>query len=94
MRSVLLFLVSSKEGECQEQLVAGTRATSGSYAGITANALALALRIPANRLTEIINGRRSISADTALPLARYFGTSARMWMNRKRDSTWRQLKTC
>jgi len=50
-------------------------------AGITANTLALALRIPANRLTEIINGRRSISADTALRLARYFGTSARMWMN-------------
>src|SRR5580700_4286295 len=50
-------------------------------AAITANALALALRIPANRLTEIINGRRSISADTALRLARYFGTSAQMWMN-------------
>jgi antitoxin HigA-1 len=50
-------------------------------AGITANALALALRIPANRLTEIINGRRSISADTALRLARFFGTSAQMWMN-------------
>ena len=48
---------------------------------ITANALSLALRIPANRLTEIINGRRSISADTALRLARFFGTSAQMWMN-------------
>jgi antitoxin HigA-1 len=50
-------------------------------AGITANALALALRIPANRLTEIANGRRSLSADTALRLARFFGTSAQMWMN-------------
>jgi antitoxin HigA-1 len=50
-------------------------------AGISANALALALRIPANRLTEIMNGRRSLSADTALRLARYFGTSAQMWMN-------------
>lgn len=50
-------------------------------AGITANAVALALRIPANRLTGIINGQRSISADTALRLARYFGTSAQMWMN-------------
>ena len=49
-------------------------------AGITANALALALRIPANRLTEIINGKRSISADTALRLARYFGTSAEFWL--------------
>jgi len=50
-------------------------------AGISANAVALALRIPANRLTEIVNERRSISADTALRLARYFGTSAQMWMN-------------
>jgi antitoxin HigA-1 len=50
-------------------------------AGISANGLALSLRIPANRLTEIIKGRRSISADTALRLARFFGTSAQMWMN-------------
>lgn len=50
-------------------------------AGLAANAVALALRIPANRLTGIINGQRSISADTALRLARYFGTSAQMWMN-------------
>jgi len=50
-------------------------------AGISANALALALRIPANRLTAIINEQRAISADTALRLARYFGTSAQMWMN-------------
>jgi len=50
-------------------------------AGISANTLALALRVPANRLTEILNERRSISADTALRLARYFGTSAQMWMN-------------
>lgn len=50
-------------------------------AGVSANAVALALRIPANRLTEIINGRRALSADTALRLARYFGTSAQMWIN-------------
>jgi addiction module HigA family antidote len=48
---------------------------------VTANSLALSLRIPANRLTEIINGRRAISADTALRLGRYFGTSAQFWMN-------------
>lgn len=48
---------------------------------LSANALALALRIPANRVTEIINGKRSISADTAMRLGRYFGTSAQMWMN-------------
>jgi addiction module HigA family antidote len=50
-------------------------------AGLTANAAALALRIPANRLTAIINGQRGISADTAMRLGRFFGTSAEMWMN-------------
>jgi addiction module HigA family antidote len=50
-------------------------------AQLRANAVALALRIPANRLTEIINGKRSISADTAIRLGRYFGTSSQMWMN-------------
>lgn|SRR5690348_4353152 len=50
-------------------------------AALSANAAALALRIPANRLTEIINGKRSISADTAIRLGRFFGTSAQMWMN-------------
>ena len=46
-----------------------------------AYAAALTLRIPANWLTEIINGTPSISADTAMRLGRYFGTSAQMWMN-------------
>ena len=50
-------------------------------ANFSANAVALALRIPANRLTEIINEKRSISAETALRLARFFGTSAQFWMN-------------
>jgi addiction module HigA family antidote len=50
-------------------------------AGLTANALALALRVPANRLTEILNGRRAVTADTAMRLGRFFDTSAQMWMN-------------
>ena len=50
-------------------------------AGLTANALALGLRVPANRITANLNGERGITADTALRLARYFGTSAQMWMN-------------
>jgi addiction module HigA family antidote len=41
----------------------------------------LALRIPADRLAEVINGSRSITADTSLRLARYFGTSAKLRMN-------------
>jgi addiction module HigA family antidote len=50
-------------------------------AGLTVNALALALRVPANRIGGIIKGQRGITADTALRLARYFGTSAQMWIN-------------
>lgn len=49
--------------------------------GQSANALALALRIPANRITQILKGDRSITADTAMRLARYFSTSAEMWIN-------------
>jgi len=50
-------------------------------AGLTVNALALALRVPANRIGGIIKGQRGITGDTSLRLARYFGTSAQMWMN-------------
>lgn len=50
-------------------------------AGVTANAAALRMRIPNNRLSAILRGERSITADTALRLARLFGTSAEMWMN-------------
>ncbi len=50
-------------------------------AGLTANSLALSLRIPANRIGAIIKGQRGLTADTALRLARYFGTSPQMWIN-------------
>ena len=50
-------------------------------AGLTVNALALALRVPANRVGGIIKGQRGITPDTALRLARYFGTSAQLWVN-------------
>jgi addiction module HigA family antidote len=50
-------------------------------AGLTRNAVALALRVPPNRVGSILKGQRGISADTALRLGRYFGTSAQMWMN-------------
>ena len=49
--------------------------------GITANALSLALRVPANRIQAIVKGQRSITADTALRLAQYFGTTADFWIN-------------
>src|SRR5271166_4791927 len=48
--------------------------------GLSANALALKLRVPANRLTEIIRGQHAISAETTLRRGRYFGTGAVFWM--------------
>ena len=45
------------------------------------NQLARDLRVPVNRISAIANGKRSITADTAMRLARYFGTSAQYWMN-------------
>jgi addiction module HigA family antidote len=48
--------------------------------GISASAVALKLRVPPQRLHEIVRGERSISPDTALRLARFFGTSAEFWM--------------
>ena len=49
--------------------------------GVSAAALARAIHVPANRVTGILHGRRAITADTALRLAKYFDTSATFWMN-------------
>lgn len=49
--------------------------------GISANGLAIALRVPATRIGEIVREQRGITADTALRLARYFGTSPEFWLN-------------
>ncbi len=51
---------------------------------ISANRLAIELRVPANRITEIVNGERGITVETALRLARYFGTTPEFWMNLQR----------
>jgi addiction module HigA family antidote len=48
--------------------------------GMSANALALKIRVPANRITEIINGKRGVTPETALRLGRYFGTGAGLWV--------------
>jgi addiction module HigA family antidote len=48
---------------------------------LTKNRLSKALHVPPNRITAIINGTRGITAETAMRLARYFGTSVEMWMN-------------
>jgi len=49
--------------------------------GMSAHELALALRVPATRISDIVNEKRGITADTALRLSRYFGTTARFWLN-------------
>ena len=54
--------------------------------GLSANALSKALGVPVNRITMIVNGQRGVSADTALRLARYFGTTPELWLNLQK--TW------
>ena len=49
--------------------------------GLSASALARALCVPASRITAILKLRRGVTADTALRLSRYFGTTPRMWLN-------------
>lgn len=49
--------------------------------GITQNKLAVAIGVPPRRINEIVHGKRGITADTAVRLAKYFGTSAELWMN-------------
>jgi antitoxin HigA-1 len=49
--------------------------------GMSVNALAMALRVPATRIGSIIKGERSVTADTALRLARFFGTSPEFWVS-------------
>ena len=49
--------------------------------GLSVNRLALELRVPVTRISDIVRCRRSITAVTALRLGRYFGTSAQIWMN-------------
>ena len=50
-------------------------------AGISVNRLAMDIHVPVSRVYEIVKGERAITADTALRLARYLGTSAEFWMN-------------
>lgn len=49
--------------------------------GITQNKLAVSIGVPPRRINEIVHGKRGITADTAIRLARYFGTSEDLWMN-------------
>ena len=52
---------------------------------LSANRLALELRVPVTRISELVSGRRAITADTALRLERYFGMSADFWLGLQKD---------
>ena len=53
--------------------------------GISINALARDIHVPPNRVSEIVNGKRGITADTALRLSKYFGTTAELWLGLQSD---------
>ncbi|QLE54265.1 HigA family addiction module antitoxin [Nostoc sp. TCL26-01] len=53
--------------------------------GMSASDLARVLHVPKNRITEIINGKRGITADTALRLGQYFGTGGELWLNLQKN---------
>src|SRR3990172_5866213 len=60
--------------------------------GITINQLSRDLAVPPNRISEIVNGKRAITADTALRLQRYFGVEAQFWLNLQSEYDLRTLK--
>ena len=60
--------------------------------GVSINRLARDIAVPPNRISGIVNGKRSITADTALRLAKYFGTSAETWLDLKSDDNLRMMR--
>jgi addiction module HigA family antidote len=60
--------------------------------GISINKLVRDLSVPPNRISEIVNGKRAITADTALRLQRYFGVEAQFWLNLQTEYDLRMIK--
>ena len=60
--------------------------------GISINKLSRDLSVPPNRISEIVNGKRSITTDTALRLQRYFGVEAQFWLNLQTEYNLRMMK--
>jgi antitoxin HigA-1 len=68
--------------------------------GITVSALAREIGVPANRISQIVNGKRAFSADTALRLGKYFGMSPEIWLDLQseyelrvaRQTTWKHVE--
>ncbi len=61
--------------------------------GVSQNRLARDIDVPVSRIAGIVKGERAITADTALRLSRYFGTSARLWLNLQADYKLRRLRS-
>ena len=61
--------------------------------GVSQNRLSRDIDVPVSRISAIVKGERAITADTALRLARYFGTSTRLWLNLQADYELRRLKS-
>ena len=69
--------------------------------GITVSALARDIGVPANRISQIVNGKRALSADTALRLGKYFGVSPEIWLDLQSDyelrlarrTTWKHVES-
>ena len=62
------------------------------HLGISINKLSRDLSVPPNRISEIVNGKRAITADTALRLQRYFGVEAQFWLNLQTEYDLRMIK--
>jgi antitoxin HigA-1 len=60
--------------------------------GVSINRLARDIGVPPNRISGIVNGKRSITADTALRLGKYFGTSAETWLDLQSDYDLRMIR--
>ena len=82
MRSLIITETKGKLAMARQAVHPGEHLAEELEAlGMSAAALGRALAVPTNRITAILNGQRGITGDTALRLARFFGTDPRFWMN-------------
>ena len=72
---------SASDGTMTDRTIWRSWTTTEEELGLSANALARALDVPTNRITAILREQRGVTADTALRLARYFGTTPQLWQN-------------
>ena len=80
-----LWSVCNEDGACEQFRARDLTAAKLKAREMSANALALHLRVPANRISEIVAGQRGISAETALRLGRFFKTGPELWVRLQAD---------